>query len=82
MRAHGLLTADHHRLVEVGIDNFALVECQVDPLPICVIVLIGAGNAVDGNGLSSFGEALLFFARPFDLRLCRWRVLLPFLPPL
>jgi hypothetical protein len=26
MRAHGLLAADHHRLVEVGIDDFALVE--------------------------------------------------------
>jgi hypothetical protein len=56
MRAHGLLAADHHRLVEVGIDNFALVERQLDPLPICVIVLIGIGNAVHGNGLPSFSE--------------------------
>jgi hypothetical protein len=82
MRAHGLLTADHPRLVEVGIDDFALVERQLDPLPICVIVLIGADNAIHGNGLPSFGEALLFFARPFDPRLCRRQVLLPFLPPL
>jgi hypothetical protein len=82
MRCHGLLTADHHRLVEVGIDDFALVECQLNPLPICVKVLIGAGNAVHGNGLPSFGEAHLFFARPFDPRLGRRRVLLPFLPPL
>jgi hypothetical protein len=44
--------------------------------------LIGAGDAVHGNGLPSFGEALLFFARPFDPRLGRRRVLLPFLPPL
>jgi hypothetical protein len=82
MRSHGLLAADHHRLVEVGIDDFALVERQLNPLPICVKVLIGAGNAVHGNGLPSFGEALLFFARPFDPRLGRRRVLLPFLPPL
>jgi hypothetical protein len=73
---------DHHRLVEVGINNFALVERQLDMLPICVIALIGADNAVHGNGLPSFGEALLFFARPFDPRLCRCRVLLPFLSPL
>jgi hypothetical protein len=33
MRGHGLLTADHHRLVEVGIDEFALVERRLDPLP-------------------------------------------------
>jgi hypothetical protein len=79
MRAHGLLAADHYHLVEVGIDDFALVERQLDLLPICVIVLIGAGNAVHGNGLPSFGEALLFFARPFDPRLCQRRVLLPFL---
>jgi hypothetical protein len=71
MRGHGLLAADHHRLVEVGIDNFALVERHLDPLPICVIVLIGAGNAVHGNGLPRFGEALLFFAHPFDPRLGR-----------
>jgi hypothetical protein len=38
IRAHGLLAADHHRLVEVGIDDFALIERQLDPLPICVIV--------------------------------------------
>jgi hypothetical protein len=62
MHGHGLLAADHHSLVEEGIDDFALVERQLDPLPICVIVLIGAGNAVHGNGLPSFGEALLFFA--------------------
>jgi hypothetical protein len=66
MRGHGLLAADHHHLVEVGIDDFALVEHHLDPLPICVKVLIGAGNAVHGNGLPSFGEALLLFARPFD----------------
>jgi hypothetical protein len=30
--------------------------------------LISAGNAVYGNDLLSFGEALLFFARPFDPR--------------
>jgi hypothetical protein len=40
--------------------------------------LIGAGNAVHENGLPSFGEALLFFAHPFDARLCRRRVFLPF----
>jgi hypothetical protein len=33
--------------------------------------LIGASDAVHGNGLPSFGEALLFFAHPFDLRLGR-----------
>jgi hypothetical protein len=82
MHAHGLLAADHHRLVEVGIADFALVERQLDPLPICVIVLIGTGNVVHGNGLPSFGETLLFFVRPFDLRLYRRRVLLSFLPPL
>jgi hypothetical protein len=82
MRGHGLLTTDHHRLVKVGIDDFALVEHQLNPLPICIKVLIGAGNAVQGNGLPSFGEALLFFAHPFDPWLGRQRVLLPFLPPL
>jgi hypothetical protein len=82
MRGHGLLAADHHRLVEVGIDDFALVERHLNPLPICVKVLIGTGNAVHGNGLPIFSEALLFFARPFDLRLGRRRVLLSFLPPL
>jgi hypothetical protein len=81
MRAHGLLAADHHRLIEVWIDNFALVEHQLGPLPTCVIVLIAAGNAIHENGLPSFGEALLFFARPFDPRLYRQRVLLSFLPP-
>jgi hypothetical protein len=60
MHGHGLLAADHHRLVEVGIDDFALVERHLNPLPICVKVLIGADNAVRGNGLPSFGEALLF----------------------
>jgi hypothetical protein len=50
MGAHGLIAAYHHRLVEVGIDNFALVERQFDPLPIRLIVLIGVGNAVHGNG--------------------------------
>jgi hypothetical protein len=44
--------------------------------------LIGAGDVVHGNGLPSFGETLLFFARPFDPRLGRRRGLLPFLPPL
>jgi hypothetical protein len=63
--------ANHHRLVEVGIDDFALVERQLDPLPRCVKVLIGTGNAVHGNGLPSFGEALFFFARLFDPRLGR-----------
>jgi hypothetical protein len=29
MRGHVLLAADNHRLVEVGIDDFALVECQL-----------------------------------------------------
>jgi hypothetical protein len=82
MRGHGLLAADLDRLVEVGIDDFALVERQLDPLPICVKVLIGAGNAVHGNSLPSFVEALLFFARPFDPWLGRRRVLLTFLPPL
>jgi hypothetical protein len=82
MRGHGLLAADHHRLVEVGINDFALVERHLDPLPICIKVLIGAGDAVHGNGLPSFGEALHFFARPFDPWLGRQRVLLPFLPPL
>jgi hypothetical protein len=81
MRGHGLLAADHHHLVEVGIDDFVLVERHLNPLPICVKVLIGADNAVHRNGLPSFGEALLFFARPFDPRLGRRRVLLPFLPP-
>jgi hypothetical protein len=71
IRGHGLLTADHHHLVEVGIDDFALVERQLDPLPICVKVLIGAGNVVYGNDLPNFGEALIFFAHSFDPRLGR-----------
>jgi hypothetical protein len=82
MGAHGLVAAYHHRLVEVGIEDFALIERQLDPLPIRHIVLIGAGNAIHGNSLPSFGEALLFSTRPFDPRLGQWRVLLPFLPPL
>jgi hypothetical protein len=44
--------------------------------------LICAGNAVHGDGFPSFGEALLFFARPFDPWLGRRRVLLTFLLPL
>jgi hypothetical protein len=67
---------------EAFYQRVALIERLLDPLPICVIVLIGAGNDIHGNGLPSFGEALLFFPCPFDPRLCRRRVLLPFLPSL
>ena len=69
MGAHCLLAAFHYRLVEVWIDEFALVERHLDPLPVRVVVLIGASDAVHRHRLPSFSEALLFFARPFDPRL-------------
>jgi hypothetical protein len=82
MGAHCLVAAYHHRLVEVWIDEFALVERHLDALPVRLEVLIRAGDAVHGNGLPSFGEALLFFSHPFDPRLGQRRVLLPSLLPL
>ena len=63
-----LRPALHVDAFKVGVDEFALVKLGLAAVPIRVDVLIRAGDRVEADDFSCFGEAFLLHGRPLGVR--------------